>query len=102
MSSSLVRIKIFLCGDVMTGRGVDQILPHPCNLRLYEEGVRSALDYLYLAEDANGEIRRPVDLSYIWGSALTELERERLDARIVNLETSITHSEAYISQRHKL
>ena len=96
MSSSLARIKIFLCGDVMTGRGVDQILPHPCNPRLYEEGVRSALDYLYLAEDANGEIRRPVDLSYIWGSALTELERERLDARIVNLETSITHSEAYV------
>jgi len=22
-------VTMFLCGDVMTGRGVDQILPHP-------------------------------------------------------------------------
>jgi hypothetical protein len=22
-------IKIFMCGDVMTGRGIDQVLPHP-------------------------------------------------------------------------
>jgi poly-gamma-glutamate capsule biosynthesis protein CapA/YwtB (metallophosphatase superfamily) len=80
----------------MTGRGVDQILPHPCNPRLYEDGVHSALDYVYLAEVANGEIRKPADLSYIWGAALAELGRERSDARIINLETSITHSEAYV------
>jgi hypothetical protein len=23
--------RISLCGDVMTGRGIDQILPHPCD-----------------------------------------------------------------------
>jgi poly-gamma-glutamate capsule biosynthesis protein CapA/YwtB (metallophosphatase superfamily) len=28
MSQKLV-ITIFLCGDVMIGRGIDQILPHP-------------------------------------------------------------------------
>lgn len=22
-------VTLFLCGDVMTGRGIDQILPHP-------------------------------------------------------------------------
>jgi poly-gamma-glutamate capsule biosynthesis protein CapA/YwtB (metallophosphatase superfamily) len=95
MSSSTSLIKIFLCGDVMTGRGIDQILSHPCNPRLYEENVRSALDYVCLAEDAHGKIPRPVALSYIWGSALAELERERPDLRIVNLETSITRSETF-------
>jgi len=26
-------ITLFLCGDVMTGRGIDQVLPHPGNPR---------------------------------------------------------------------
>ncbi len=66
------RMKIFLCGDVMTGRGIDQILPEPCGPVLYEDYVRSALGYLQLAERANGPIPRPVDFDYIWGAALDE------------------------------
>lgn len=77
----------------MTGRGVDQILPRPCSPRLYERYVSSALDYVGLAERANGEIPEPATLSYIWGAALDEFERARPDVRIINLETSITHSE---------
>lgn len=80
----------------MTGRGVDQILPHPCNPRLYESGARSAMDYVHLAEDANGEIPRPAAFSYIWGAALAELDRVRPDARVINLETSVTRSETYV------
>ncbi len=79
----------------MTGRGVDQILPHPCDPALHERFVASALDYVRLAEEANGPIRRPVDFSYVWGVALDELTRARPDIRIVNLETSITHSDDY-------
>ena len=30
-------ITLFLCGDVMTGRGVDQVLPHAGNPILYEQ-----------------------------------------------------------------
>lgn len=96
MPPSPFSIKIFLCGDVMTGRGIDQILPHPCDPRLYEEAAHSALDYVCLAEDAHGKIPRPVAPSYIWGAALAELEREHPDARIVNLETSITRSETFL------
>ena len=29
-------MRIFLCGDVMTGRGIDQALPHPCSPILHE------------------------------------------------------------------
>lgn len=84
---------LFLCGDVMTGRGVDQIFARRCKPRLYEAGMNSALGYVELAEGASGPIARPVDPSYIWGDALAELERRQPDARIVNLETAITTSE---------
>ncbi len=88
-------VTLFLCGDVMTGRGVDQVLPHPGDPRIHEPYVGSALRYVELAEAANGPIPRPVDFAYVWGDALAELERVRPDARIVNLETSITRSDAW-------
>ena len=86
-------VTLFLSGDVMTGRGIDQILPHPGRPDLNEPYVRSALEYVALAERASGPIARPVDFAYIWGDALTELDRVGPDARIVNLETSITTSD---------
>lgn len=88
-------ITLFLCGDVMTGRGIDQILPHPCNPRLYEGYVKDARDYVELAERMNGPITKPVDFAYIWGDALTELERRAPDVRIINLETAVTTSDKY-------
>lgn len=86
---------LFLCGDVMTGRGVDQIQAHPCPPQIQEPHVRDARDYVALAEEANGQFRWPVPQSYIWGDALHELERVAPDVRIINLETSITTSEAF-------
>ena len=86
-------VTLFVCGDVMTGRGIDQVLPHPSKPQLFEPYVRSALDYVELAERVVGPIEKPVDFSYVWGDALAELERVRPDARIVNLETSVTASE---------
>jgi poly-gamma-glutamate capsule biosynthesis protein CapA/YwtB (metallophosphatase superfamily) len=83
---------IFLCGDVMTGRGIDQLLPHPSDPRIYERFVSDARTYVELAEDVNGPIPRPVEPSYIWGDALAELQQVAPDARIVNLETSVTVS----------
>ncbi|RWQ62573.1 CapA family protein [Mesorhizobium sp.] len=84
--------KLFLCGDVMLGRGIDQILASPGDPHLYERYVKSATTYVELAERINGPIPRKVDDAYIWGDALSELEREAPDARIINLETSITTS----------
>ena len=88
-------IRLFLCGDVMTGRGIDQILPHPNNPTLHEPCVRDARSYLKLAESVNGAIPRPAKSDYIWGDALAELDRACVDRRIINLETSITSSEHY-------
>ncbi|HYU78114.1 MAG TPA: CapA family protein [Vicinamibacterales bacterium] len=88
-------VTLFLCGDVMTGRGIDQILAHPCPPGIQEPYVRDARDYVALAEQANGPITRPVAPAYIWGDAIAELKRIAPDARIVNLETSVTTSDDF-------
>src|SRR6266571_467469 len=93
MSSAAETVRLFLCGDVMTGRGIDQALPHPVDPALHEPYIRDARNYVDLAESAHGPIPRPVELSYIWGEALQELERAAVDLRIVNLETAITSAE---------
>ncbi len=86
-------VTLFLCGDVMTGRGIDQILPRPNKPHIFEPYMRSAAGYVELAERATGRIKRPVDFAYIWGDALAEFERVRPDARIINLETAVTAAE---------
>lgn len=85
-------VKLFLAGDVMTGRGIDQILPHPCDPQLYEDYVTSAVDYVLLAEAAHGAIPRMADYTYVWGDALTELDRRTPAIRLINLETAVTTS----------
>jgi poly-gamma-glutamate synthesis protein (capsule biosynthesis protein) len=88
-------ISLFLCGDVMTGRGIDQVLPHPGDPQLYEPYVSTAETYVALAEEVNGPILRPVDFAYIWGDALDELELAAPDVRLINLETAVTRSADY-------
>ena len=72
-------LRLFLCGDVMTGRGIDQALPHPVNPVLYEPYVRDAREYVELAEKAHEPIPRPLSLDYIWGDALRGLEDAQID-----------------------
>jgi poly-gamma-glutamate synthesis protein (capsule biosynthesis protein) len=85
-------LTLFLAGDVMLGRGVDQILPHPCDPKIYETYATSALDYLRLAERRHGPIQVPVPFDYVWGDGMAELSRRRPDFRLVNLETAVTRS----------
>jgi poly-gamma-glutamate synthesis protein (capsule biosynthesis protein) len=92
MANQFGSIGICLCGDVMTGRGVDQVLPHPGNPMLHEIYIHDARQYVQLAELRNGPLVSPVDPGSLWGDALNELRRPGIDARIVNLETSITCS----------
>lgn len=88
-------VKIFMCGDVMLGRGIDQILPHPGDPVIHESYMKSARGYVEIAERENGPIPGDAGFSYIWGDALRELEQSRPDLRIINLETSVTKSDDY-------
>lgn len=89
------RITIFMCGDVMTGRGIDQVLPHPSVPHIYEPYIRDAQGYVELVESINGPIPRPVDFPYIWGDSLNELHQMAPDVKVINLETAVTKSEDY-------
>ncbi|MFO7562744.1 MAG: CapA family protein [Enhygromyxa sp.] len=87
-------VRLFLCGDVMLGRGVDQLFARSCRPRIYESMMKSAIGYIELAERVSGPIPRPVEPAYPWGDALELLDALRPDARIINLETALTVSEA--------
>ena len=83
---------IFLTGDVMTGRAIDQLMPHAGDPTLRESVVTDARTYVELAEQTNGPIPAPIDFSWPWGEALPLLTDFAPDVRLINLETSITTS----------
>ncbi len=85
-------VTLFVAGDVMTGRGIDQVLPHPGDPHIFEPYSRSALDYVRLAERTTGPIPRAVVYTYIWGDALAALDAAAPDLRIINLETAVTRT----------
>lgn len=91
MSANL--LEVFLGGDVMTGRGVDQVLPHPGDPRLWEPQMGDARSYVSLAEATNGAIPQPVPFSWPWGDALRIVEEVAPAARVINLETTVTTSD---------
>lgn len=82
--------RLFLCGDVMAGRGIDQILPHPVDPVLHEPWVKDARDYVRLAEQGGPKLPRRVPFAYPWHAALPELAARAPAARIINLETAVT------------
>ncbi|GAA2149043.1 CapA family protein [Nocardioides koreensis] len=82
-----------LGGDVMLGRGVDQVLAHPGDPALTESCVRDARRYVELAETVSGAVPAPVDDAWPWGDALAALTGSDVDVRVLNLETSITRSD---------
>ncbi len=93
--TALPELTLFLCGDVMTGRGIDQVLSQPGAPKLYESYVKNASDYVTLAERRNGPIPKPVSSTYIWGDALEVLSDVQPDLQVINLETSNTVSNEF-------
>ena len=76
-------VRLFVGGDAMLGRGVDQLLPHPGSAELREEFVPDAHHYPRAAG-----ARPQQGFAWPWGDALSELAGA--DLRLVNLETSAT------------
>jgi poly-gamma-glutamate synthesis protein (capsule biosynthesis protein) len=88
-----VSVRLLLGGDVMTGRGIDQVLPLPGSPRLFERWVSDARDYVRLAERAHGPIEPPLSPAAIWGDALAQMDHWSDAVRILNLETAVTASD---------
>ena len=85
-------VTLFLCGDVMTGRGIDQVLPNPGDPVLHEPFAGSAKEYVRLAERRHGPIPKPIDFAYVWGDAAPVLRTFRPAIEVINLETAVTTS----------
>ena len=92
MSAEPTRLRLALCGDVMLGRGIDQILPHPGNPAIYvsQSGITDANVYVHAAEQRHGAIPAARAFDYVWGDALSVFARFAPDLRLINLETAIT------------
>jgi cyanophycin synthetase len=85
-------LKLFFAGDVMLGRGIDQVLPSPCNPRLYEHwrNITDAREFVRRAQQKHGEIDSERDIAYVWGDALADLTAFAPDLKLINLETALT------------
>jgi poly-gamma-glutamate synthesis protein (capsule biosynthesis protein) len=84
------QVSLFLSGDVMLGRGIDQIMPQSADPGLHEPFLTDARQYIQLAEVVNGPVPRAVDPDYVWGEGLEELNALDPDVRIINLENAVT------------
>lgn len=88
-------LTVALCGDVMLGRGIDQVLTHPGKHELRESSLHDARGYVELAEAANGPIPHPVADTWPWGDALVDLQRPRGAVVVMNLETTLTQHDDF-------
>ena len=88
-----VTVTLFLCGDVMTGRGIDQILPHPGAPHLYEPYVRSARGLRRARRARERPDRAAGRFRLRLGRRARGARARAPDARIVNLETTVTAAE---------
>lgn len=83
-------VRVFVCGDVMLGRGIDQIQDVRCDPQIFESYVKNARDYVQFAVRRNGQLPTERDASYIWGDAIAILEHYKPRVRLINLETAVT------------
>lgn len=88
-------IRIFLGGDVMTGRAIDQLF-HIHNADDFGKPEHvPAKQYRDWSAACNGGLRTPVSHDYIWGEALAIIDNAQPDFRLVNLETAITKCDTW-------
>jgi len=86
-------VRLFLGGDVMTGRGIDQLFAVHNGDDFGKPDHVPAQQYLDWSAALHGAEMRPVRHDYVWGAALGVLDLAAPDFRLVNLETAITTSD---------
>lgn len=93
------KFTLFLGGNVMTGRGIDQILPESLDSRLYEPFIANANRYIKIAEHKNGKIPKNIDYQYVWGDALDIWQGMDPALKLINLETAITENDEPLAEK---
>lgn len=87
-------IRILMCGDVMLGRGIDQILPYSTEPTIPEQWqeIDDPRIFVELAVRCNGPLPESRDAAYVWGDVLGEIAGSGADLRLANLETAVSTS----------
>lgn len=86
-------MRLFLGGDVMLGRALDALMPHPSDPRPLEGSTSSPKAHLSLIESARGKMMRPLAPESVWNDLLPDLRSTQIDLRLINLECAITTSD---------
>jgi poly-gamma-glutamate synthesis protein (capsule biosynthesis protein) len=87
-----MELTLFLAGDVMLGRGIDQILKYKNDPELFESFIKDARYYIPETMKNFSEKEKYVGPDYVWGDLLSVRLFQISNLRIINLETSITIS----------
>lgn len=88
-------LRLFLGGDVMTGRAIDQLFPTHNPDDFGKPDHVPATQYQQWSAALHGAEMLPQRHDYPWGAALGILEAAQPDFRLVNLETAITTADQW-------
>lgn len=88
-------VRLFLGGDVMTGRTIDQLFATHNDDNFGKTDHIPSVRYLAWSAALHGAEILPLAHDYIWGDALGVLEQARPDFRLINLETAVTTAETW-------
>ncbi|MFE8034107.1 CapA family protein [Thiohalocapsa marina] len=93
LSKPAESVRLFLAGDVMLGRAIDQLFIRHHPDILDKDDYKPAWLYQHLSEAIHGALSRPVAYASIWGPLPELLDAADTDLRLLNLETAITTSD---------
>lgn len=86
-------MRLFLAGDVMLGRTLDALMPHPSDPQPLEGSAASPEAHLRRIESAYGHGIWPIAPDDVWSKLLVELDWRKPDLRLINLECAVTASD---------
>lgn len=92
-------LRLFLGGDVMTGRAIDQLFATHNPDDFGKPDHIPATQYRRWSAELHGAEMLPLRHDYPWGSVLGVLEAAQPDFRLVNLETAITTSSQWVRKQ---
>ena len=84
-------IRLSFAGDLMLGRGVDQVLKFPTDSRLYENAVKNSKEYVLLIQSELKRQNKVYELLF-WSPIMNDFHKFQSHLFFINLETAITHS----------
>lgn len=83
-------MKLFLCGDVMTGRGIDQVLRHPSDPALRLDGAGRLLVFSFGMESSG--------IPPAWAAGARQGNASR-DARVAEIAPLLARAVARLAGR---